>query len=173
MEGFMKYRIVYLGCELTSSVANELISQLLILNSINHNDIDMYINSPGGSTQDGFALIDVMRTIKADIQTICIGKAYSMAAVVLAAGKKGKRLITENSEVMIHRAWGKVEGDSDNFEVYSRRMKKTEERIVHYLSQWTNMTADQVQSNIKNDFFMNAAQSTEWGFTDRVLQHEK
>lgn len=170
----LAHRILFLSEEITPSVANTIISQLLLLDAQNPSQqIDLYINCPGGSVVDGLAIIDAMQGISAPISTICIGQASSMGAWILAAGSKGKRYATPNAEIMIHQVAAHFAGQTSDIRIYMERMLSLQNRLVKMLSLWTGQPEERIKQDMEHEFFMNAEQAKEYGIIDHILQPRK
>ena len=165
----LKDRIIFLSGEITDEVANTIVSELLYLDSINHNDISLYINSPGGSITSGMAIMDTMNYIKSDVSTICIGIAASMAAFLLSCGQKEKRYILPNAEVMIHQPLGGVNGQATEIKIAAERILKLKDKLNKLLSENTNKPLEKVQIDTDRDYFMNANEAKEYGIIDKIL----
>ena len=169
----LKDRIILLTGEINDNTANIVVSELLYLDSINHNDINIYMNSPGGSITSGMAIYDTMNYIKSDVSTICIGMAASMAAFLLSSGKKGKRFILPNSEVMIHQPLGGASGQATEIKIAAERILKLKEKLNVILSNNTGKDLDKVSNDTERDYFMDANEALEYGIVDKVLIEEK
>ncbi len=165
----LKDRIVFLSGEITDDVANTIVSELLYLDSINHQDISLYINSPGGSITSGMAIFDTMNFIKSDISTICIGMAASMAAFLLSSGTKGKRYILPNAEVMIHQPLGGATGQATEIKIAAERILKLKKKLNEILSNNTNQNIKKIEQDTERDYFMNAKEALEYGIVDKIL----
>ena len=165
----LKERIIFLSGEITDDVANIIVSELLYLDSINHNDISLYINSPGGSITSGMAIMDTMNYIKSDVSTICIGMAASMAAFLLSCGTKGKRYILPNAEVMIHQPLGGVSGQATEIKIAAERILKLKNKLNKLLSENTNQKLEKIEIDTDRDYFMNANEAKEYGIIDKIL----
>ena len=163
-------RIIFLGTPIDDQVANLIVAQLLHLDGEDSDkDISLYINSPGGSVYAGLAIYDTMNFIKADVQTICIGIAMSMGALLLAGGAKGKRFALPNSRIMIHQVSGGFEGQASDIEIHAREALKVRTRMDEILAHHTGQPLDKVARDTERDNFMSAEQATEYGIIDRVL----
>ena len=163
-------RIIFLHEPVTRESSNRVIEQLLILDARDKKDeIDLYINSSGGSVTDGFAIIDTIHCIEAPVSTICTGQAASMAAWILAAGTKGRRFSTPNAEVMIHQVWSGITGQTSDVEILTKRLIKLQERLVTMLSTWTNQPPDKIKLDMERDFFMTAEEAKNYGIIDAIL----
>ncbi|EHR37768.1 ATP-dependent Clp endopeptidase proteolytic subunit ClpP [Facklamia languida] len=170
----LKDRIVMLSGPVDDNMANSVIAQLLFLDAQDPDkDIYLYINSPGGSVTAGLAIFDTMNFIKADVQTIVIGMAASMASVLLAAGTKGKRFALPNAEVMIHQPLGGAQGQATEIEIAARHILKTRERLNQILSEATGQPLDVINRDTDRDNFMSADQAKEYGLVDEVMENRK
>lgn len=169
----LKDRIILLTGEINDNTANIIVSELLYLDSINHNDISIYINSPGGSITSGMAIYDTMNYIKSDVSTICIGMAASMAAFLLSSGKKGKRFILPNSEVMIHQPLGGAQGQATEIKIAAERILKLKGKLNRILADNTGKPLDKIENDTERDYFMDAKESKEYGIIDEILINEK
>lgn len=170
----LKDRIVMLSGPVDDNMANSVIAQLLFLDAQDPDkDIYLYINSPGGSFTAGLAIFDTMNFIKADVQTIVIGMAASMASVLLAAGTKGKRFALPNAEVMIHQPLGGAQGQATEIEIAARHILKTRERLNQILSEATGQPLDVINRDTDRDNFMSADQAKEYGLVDEVMENRK
>lgn len=165
----LKERIIFLSGEITDEIANTIVSELLYLDSINHNDISLYINSPGGSITSGMAIMDTINYIKSDVSTICIGMAASMAAFLLSCGTKGKRYILPNAEVMIHQPLGGVSGQATEIKIAAERILKLKNKLNKLLSENTNQKLEKIEIDTDRDYFMNANEAKEYGIIDKIL----
>ncbi|MBK6689131.1 MAG: ATP-dependent Clp endopeptidase proteolytic subunit ClpP [Deltaproteobacteria bacterium] len=170
----MKDRIVFLGMEVTDDLANVIVAQLLFLESEDpEKDVNLYINSPGGSVSAGLAIYDTMQYVRCPISTICIGQAASMAAVLLAAGAKGKRKALPNSRVMIHQPLGGARGQASDIEIQAREIMKTKELLNGILSKHTGQPMDRLVKDGDRDYYMSAIQAKEYGLIDEVVIGKK
>ena len=159
----MKDRIVFLGTEVTDDIANVIVAQLLFLESEDpEKDVNLYINSPGGSVSAGLAIYDTMQYVRCPISTICIGQAASMGAVILAAGSEGKRRALPNSRVMIHQPLGGARGQASDIEIQAKEILKIKEKH-------TGKTSEQIQDDGDRDFYMSAMEAKEYGLIDEVV----
>jgi ATP-dependent Clp protease, protease subunit len=166
----LKDRIIMLGDEINDQVANSVIAQLLFLEADNpEKDISIYINSPGGSTTAGFAILDTMEYIKPEISTICIGMAASFGAMLLLAGTKGKRYALPNSEIMIHQPLGGARGQATEIEISARRILKLREHINQIISERTGQPVEKIAQDTDRDFFMSAQEALEYGIIDKII----
>lgn len=167
----LKERIIFLGGPIEDETANIVIAQLLFLESENSKkDISLYINSPGGSVTATLAMLDTMNHINADVSTVCVGLAASGAAVILSAGKKGKRYILPNAEVMIHQPWGGVQGQATDIEITARHIINTREKLNKILSKNTGQPLKQIEKDVDRDFFMNAEEAKKYGIVDEIYK---
>lgn len=166
----LRERIIFLGGPINDEVANLVIAQLLFLQSEDpKKEISLYINSPGGVVTAGLAIIDTMRHIQPAVSTVCVGMAASMAAVMLAAGEKGKRFILPNAEVMIHQPSGGAEGQAADIEITAKQILKLRERLNKILADSTGQTIKKIEGDVDRDFFMTAEESVKYGIVDKVL----
>ena len=164
-------RIVMLHDEVNSASASVIVAQLLYLESQDPTkDISLYINSPGGSVTDGFAIYDTMKYIKCDVSTICMGMAASMGAFLLSAGTKGKRLALPNSTIMIHQPLGGYKGQTTDMEIHTKYMLDTKSRLNQILAENTGKPLDIVKNDTERDNFMTAQQALEYGLIDKVIE---
>jgi len=167
----LKERIIFVGGMIDDDIANTVIAQMLFLESQdNTKDIRLYINSPGGSVTAGLAIFDTMRLVKCDVSTMCVGMAASMASVLLAAGKKGKRFVLPNSEVMIHRGMCGAEGQAADIEISARRILKLKEKMNHILAECSGQKFEKVTKDSDRDYFMSADEAVEYGLADEVIK---
>lgn len=167
-------RIIFLGTEINDTVANLVIAQLLFLEAMNREkDINLYINSPGGSVSATLAIYDTIQYIKPDVATICIGQAASGAAVILAAGAKGKRMALPNSRIMIHQPLGGAQGQVTDIEIHAREMVKIRDRLNELLAFHTGQPVEKIRRDTERDFFMSSEEAKDYGIIDRVLYPDK
>lgn len=167
----LKDRIIFLGSAIDDAVANTVIAQLLFLDSENHDqDIKLYINSPGGSVSAGLAIYDTIQYVKPDVSTICVGLAASMAAVILAGGKSGKRMSLPNAEIMIHQVMGGMEGQAADIKIHAEHILKIKGKLDKILVQHTNKTLSQIEKDTDRDKYMSAADALEYGLIDKVIK---
>ncbi len=165
----LKDRIIILSGEIDDVLSNSIIAQLLYLDSLNHEDIHLYINSAGGSTSAGMAIYDCMNYVKSDISTICIGMAASMAAFLLSSGEKGKRYALPNSEIMIHQPLGGVQGQAVEIKIAAERILKLKSKLNVLLAKNTNKSIEQIDKDTDRDYFMDANESLTYGIIDKIL----
>jgi len=169
----LKERIIFLGSAIDDAVANTVIAQLLFLESEDSKkDIKIYINSPGGSVTAGLAIYDTMQYVKPDITTLCVGTAASMAAVLLAAGTKGKRIALPNAEVMIHQVMGGAEGQATDIKIRAEHILKIKDRLNHILAKHTNQNLAKIDKDTDRDYFMSAEEARKYGIIDKVLSNK-
>jgi ATP-dependent Clp protease protease subunit len=169
----LKDRIVFLGSEIDDEVANLVVAQLLFLQAEDPDkDIQLYINSPGGSVTAGMAIFDTMQHIKPDVSTICIGMAASMAAVLLAAGAKGKRFALPNSEVMIHQPLGGVRGQAEDIRIHADWILKTKRQLNQILAERTGQPYERVEKDTDRDHFMSAEEAKAYGLIDAIIERK-
>ena len=167
----LKDRIIFLGEPIDDAVANTLIAQLLFLDTENSNeDIKIYINSPGGSVTSAMAMYDTIQHVKSDVSTICIGQAASAAAVLLAAGTKGKRMALPNARIMIHQVMGGVEGQQKDVEIQAREMLRMKNQINEILVKHTGQTMKKIEQDTDRDYFMSPDEAKKYGIIDKVIQ---
>jgi ATP-dependent Clp protease protease subunit len=166
----LKERIVFIGTPIDDTIASLVIAQLLFLESEDPDkDINVYINSPGGSVTSGLAIYDTMQYIRPDVSTICIGMAASMAAVLLAGGSKGKRTALPNARIMIHQPWGGVQGTASDISIQAEEILKTKKRINEILALHTGRTYDQLMKDTDRDYYLAAEEAKQYGLIDAVL----
>ncbi len=165
----LKDRIIILSGEITDASANIVVGELLYLDSLNHNDISLYINSPGGSITSGMAIYDTMNFIKSDVSTICVGMAASMGAFLLSSGSKGKRCCLPNSEVMIHQPLGGAEGQATEIKIVAERILKLKDKLNTILSKNTGQKLEKVEKDTERDHFLNAKEALDYGIVDKIL----
>ncbi len=166
----LKDRVVFVGTRIEDGMANAIIAQLLFLESeSSKEDIKMYINSPGGSVTSALAIYDTMRYVKPDIQTICVGMAASAAAILLASGASGKRMILPNAEVMIHQVLGGAEGQATDVDIHARHILATRDRLNKILSKHTRQKVSKIALDTERDHFMSADEALAYGIVDKVL----
>lgn len=167
----LKDRIVFLGGGVDDDVANLIIAQLLFLESEDpKKDISFYINSPGGSVTAGLAILDTMNHVKPAVSTVCVGMAASAAAVILAAGEKGKRYALPNSEVMIHQPWGGAQGQATDIEITAKHILATRDRLNKILAKNTGQPLEKIERDVERDYFMTADEAKKYGLVDTVFK---
>lgn len=170
----LKERIIFLGGPITDPVANTVIAQLLFLEHEDpKKDIQIYINSPGGSVTAGMAIYDSMQYVKPDVATMCVGIAASMGAFLLAAGEKGKRLALPNSEVLLHQVMGGAEGQAVEVEIAAKQIIKTKEKINQLLAKHTGQPLAKIEKDTDRDFWLSAEEAREYGIIDQIIKNHK
>ena len=166
----LKDRIVYLGTEVDDDVANIIIAQLLFLESEDpEKDVMLYINSPGGMVTAGLAIYDTMQHVRSPISTICVGRAASMGALLLAAGAKGKRFALPHARILIHQPLGGVSGQASDIEIHAREILHLRQTLNYLLVKHTGQSAERIGKDTERDFFMGAAAAKEYGIVDEVM----
>ena len=170
----LKDRIVFIDGEINDTMADLIVAQILFLESENPDkDISIYMNSPGGSVTAGLAIYDTMKYVKCDIQTICMGQAASMAAILLAGGTKGKRYALPSSRIMIHQPRGGVEGQESDISILAKEIIRLKKLSIEYLSNDTGKSVEKIAEDIERDFFMSAQEGKEYGIVDHVMPNRK
>lgn len=170
----LKDRIVFLGSTIDDHVANLVVAQMLFLQSENKDqDINIYINSPGGSVTAGLAIYDTMQFVQCDVATYCVGQASSMGAVLLAGGTAGKRHLLPGARVMVHQPWGGAQGDTTDITIQAAEMKRLKGHINELLAKHTGQKLKQIEKDTDRDFFMTAQQAKEYGIVDEVVESLK
>jgi ATP-dependent Clp protease protease subunit len=165
-------RIIFLGTPIDDQVANLVIAQLIHLESEDPDkDISIYINSPGGQVYSGLAIYDTMQFIRPDIQTICVGIAMSMGAVILSGGAEGKRLALPNAKILIHQVSGGFQGQATDIEIQARETIALKRRLEEILSEHTGRPTEQVAKDMERDYFMTSQEAQEYGIIDNVIAH--
>ena len=166
----LKDRIIFLGGPIDDHVANLIIAQLLFLASEDpKKDIVLYINSPGGAVTSALAMLDTMNYIKPDVATVCVGIAASAAAIILAAGQKGKRFALPNAEVMIHQPWGGAQGQATDIEITAKHIVATRDRLNKILAKATGQPLSKVEQDVERDYFMSAEEARKYGIVDDIF----
>lgn len=166
----LKDRIIFMGDQIADSVANTVIAQMLFLESEDPDkDINVYINSPGGSVTAGLAIYDTMQYIKPDIATICMGQTTSMAALLLAAGTKGKRYALPHGRIMIHQPLGGAQGQATDIDIHAREILKLRDELNEILARHTGQDMEKIRSDTERDFFMSSEEAREYGIIDKVI----
>ena len=166
----LKDRIIFLGGPIEDYTANIVIAQLLFLASEDpKKDIQLYINSPGGSVTATLAMLDTMNYIKPDVATVCVGIAASGAAILLAGGSKGKRFALPNAEVMIHQPWGGAQGQATEIEITAKHILGTRDRLNKILSKATGQTLSKIEADVERDYFMSADEAKKYGIVDEIF----
>ena len=166
----LKDRIIIINGEINDNLSNSIVAQLLYLDSINNDDISIYINSPRGSITAGMAIYDTMNFIKSDVITICVGMAASMAAFLLSSGKKGKRYALENSEVMIHQPLGGAQGQATEIKIAAERILKLKEKLNTILAEATGKDIVTIDNDTERDYFMDSTEALDYGIVDKILK---
>ncbi len=164
-------RIIFLGTPVDDQIANLIVAQLLHLESEDPDkDISLYINSPGGSVYSGLAIYDTMQFVKPDVQTICVGIAMSMGALLLAGGAEGKRMALPNSKILIHQVSAGFQGQATDIEIHAREIIKTRAKIDEIYAKHTGQPLEQVHTDMERDRFFKADEAVEYGLIDRILE---
>ena len=167
----LKERIIFLGGPISDMVANIVIAQLLFLeHEDSKRDIKLYINSPGGSVTAGLAIYDTMQYVKADVSTMCVGMAASMGAVLLAAGKKGKRFALPNADILLHQVMGGVEGQATEVEITARHILKIKDRLNQILAKHTSQSISKIDKDTDRDYYMSAEEAKQYGLIDEIIK---
>lgn len=167
----LKDRIIFLSDEVNDATASLVVAQLLFLDSEDPDkDINLYINSPGGSITAGMAIYDTMQYTKADVSTICVGMAASMGAFLLTAGAKGKRYALPNSEIMIHQPLGGTQGQATDIQIHAERIIKMKEKLNKMLSEATGQTLEKIKQDTERDNFMSAEEALKYGLIDKIVE---
>jgi ATP-dependent Clp protease, protease subunit len=167
-------RIIFLGTQVDSQIANLINAQLLHLESEDPDkDINLYINSPGGSVYDGLSVYDTIQFIKPDVATTCVGIAMSMGALLLAGGAKGKRMALPNAKILIHQVWGGFQGQATDIEIHARETIALKRRLEEIMSNHTGADLEKVSKDMERDYFMTADEAKEYGIIDNVIEHRK
>jgi ATP-dependent Clp protease protease subunit len=170
----LKDRIIVLSDEVNDVTASLVVAQMLFLEAEDPDkDIQLYINSPGGSVSSGFAIYDTMQYVKPDVSTICVGMAASMGAFLLAAGAKGKRFALPNSEVMIHQPLGGARGQATDIKIHADWILKIKSKLNNILSERTGQPLEKVERDAERDFFMSAEEAKAYGIVDEVMERRK
>lgn len=164
-------RIIFLGTPVDDQIANLIVAQLLHLESEDpEKDVSLYINSPGGSVYAGLAIYDTMQFIKPDVQTICVGIAMSMGALLLGAGSEGKRMALPNAKIMIHQLSGGFSGQATDIEIHAKEALETRRRLDEIIAKHTGKDLETVKHDTERDYFMDATEAQEYGIVDRVIE---
>ena len=166
----LKDRIIFLDGEIADVTADLVVAQLLFLESQDpERDISLYINSPGGSVTAGLAIYDTIQHIRPDVQTICLGQAASMGAVLLACGAPGKRLALPSSRILIHQPWGGAQGQARDIGIQAREILRLKKLLIQYFADHTGKTIETISNDLERDYFMSAAEAKEYGIVDDIL----
>lgn len=167
----LKDRIVFIGTPIDDVVSNLIIAQILFLQMEDpEKDINIYVNSPGGSVTAGLAIYDTIRFVKCDVATYCVGQAASMGAVLLAAGTKGKRYSLPHARVMIHQPWGGTEGTATDISIHAKEILKLKDQLNKILSKHTGQPLERIEKDSDRDFFMSANEAKDYGIVDYVIE---
>ena len=170
----LKDRIIFVDGEIFDESADAVVAQILYLESENpEKDINMYINSPGGSVTAGLAIYDTMQYVKCDIQTICMGQAASMGAILLAGGTIGKRYALPSSRVMIHQPWGGAQGQESDIAIQAKEIVRLKELSIRYFAEQTGKSEEQVAKDMERDFYMSAEEAKDYGIVDHIMTSAK
>ncbi|MCL2270491.1 MAG: ATP-dependent Clp protease proteolytic subunit [Treponema sp.] len=170
----LKDRIVFIDGEINDLTADMVVAQLLFLDGQDtEKDINLYINSPGGSVTAGLAIYDTMQYVKSDVQTICLGQAASVAALIVAAGAESKRLILPSSRMIIHQPWGGASGQARDIGIQSKEIVRLKKMTIEYFARATGKEPDKIAADIERDFYMSAEDAVAYGMVDRILTREK
>ena len=169
----LRDRIIILSGEIDDSMANSIVAQLLYLDGINHDDISIYINSPGGSITAGMAIYDTMNFIGSRVSTICVGMAASMAAFLLSSGEVGMRYCLENAEVMIHQPLGGAQGQATEIKIAAERILKLKKKLNKILSLNTGKSLRKIEKDTERDYFLDSKEALQYGIIDDVLKNKK
>jgi ATP-dependent Clp protease protease subunit len=170
----LKERIIFLGGPISDAVANTVIAQFLFLdNQDSKKDIKLYVNTPGGSVTAGMAVYDTMQHVKAPVSTICVGLAASMGAVLLAAGKNGKRFALPNSEILLHQVMGGAEGQASEIEITAKHIIKIKDRLNHVLAKHTGQPLSRIEKDVDRDFWLDPKEAKEYGIIDEIIKTKK
>lgn len=170
----LKERIIFLGTAINDEVANLVIAQMLFLEAEDPaKDIHLYINSPGGEVAAGLAVYDTMQYVKPDVTTICMGQASSMGAILLAAGRKGKRFALPNSRIMIHQPLAGVQGQASDISIHAKEILRVRERLNGIMAHHTGQPIERIQNDSDRDFFMSPKEALEYGLIDRIMETKK
>lgn len=165
----LKDRIIFLSGEVNDNVASIIVSELLYLDAQNHDDIYLYINSPGGSVTSGLAIYDTMNYIKSDVRTIVVGMAASMGAFLLSSGTKGKRCALPNAEVMIHQVLGGAQGQATDIKIHAEHILKTKKKLNEILASNTGKSVNRIIKDCERDNFMSAKEALNYGLIDEII----
>ena len=166
----LKDRIIILSGEIDDAIANSIVAQLLYLDGVSHDDISLYINSPGGSISAGMAIYDTMNFIDSKVSTICVGLAASMAAFLLSSGERGKRYALLNSEVMIHQPLGGAQGQATEIKIAAERILRLKKKLNRILANNTGKKINVIERDTERDYFMDSSEALEYGIVDEILK---
>ena len=168
----LKNRIIFISGEINDSLANQVVASLLYLDSLSHDDISLYINSPGGSVTAGFAIYDTMNFIKSDVATICLGMAASMGAFLLSSGEKSKRYALPNADIMIHQPLGGTEGQATDIKIVADRIILLKKKLNKILAKNTSQSIKKIEKDTERDYYLSAKEAKEYGLIDFVIQNK-
>lgn len=167
----LKERIIFVGGPITDQMANIVIAQLLFLaHEDSKKEIQLYLNTPGGSVTAGLAIYDTMQFVKPDVSTMCVGMAASMGAVLLSAGKKGRRFALPNSEILLHQVMGGAEGQASEVEITARQILKIKDRLNHVLAKHTGQSVQKIEKDTDRDFYLNPEEALKYGLIDQIMK---
>ena len=170
----LKERIIFIGTAINDDIANLIIAQMLFLQGEDTDkDVNLYVNSPGGSVTAGLAIYDTIQFLKCDVTTYCVGQAASMAAVLVATGTKGKRYALPNARILIHQPWGGVQGQASDISIQANEILRLRDSLNRILSHHTGKSLDTISKDTERDFFMTAADSAKYGIVDEVIANRK
>lgn len=170
----LKDRIIFIGSAIDDNVANLVIAQMLFLQNENKSqDINIYINSPGGSITAGLAIYDTMQFVKCDVATYCIGQAYSMGAILMAAGTKGKRYSLPHTRIMLHQPWGGMQGTATDINIQAEEILRMKKVLNDILVKHSTQTLEKVEDDVDRDFFMSSTEAKDYGLVDEVVESLK
>ena len=169
----LKDRIIILNGEINDNTANIIVAELLYLDSESHDDINIYINSPGGSITAGVAIYDTMNFVKSKVSTICLGMAASMAAFLLSSGEKGKRMALPNAEVMIHQPLGGAQGQATEIKIAAERILKLKEKLNKIMANNTGKDLKQIENDTERDYFLSSEEAKNYGLIDKIIENKK
>lgn len=166
----LKDRVVFIGTPIDDTIANLIIAQILFLQMDDANkDINVYVNTPGGSVTAGLAIYDTIQFVKCDVSTYCVGQAASMGALLLAAGRKGKRFSLPHARVMIHQPWGGAQGTASDISIHAKEILKLKDDLNKILARHTGQPLERIEKDTDRDFFMSAQEAKEYGIVDQVI----
>ena len=169
----LKDRIIILNGEINDQTSNIVVAQLLYLDSESNEDIELYINSPGGSITSGMAIYDTMNFIKSKVSTICIGMAASIAAFLLSSGEEGKRMALPNSEIMIHQPLGGASGQATEIKIAAEHILKVKNKLNKILAKNTGKTIEQIEQDTERDYFLSSKEAKNYGLIDKIIENKK
>ena len=169
----LKDRIIILNGEINDNTANIIVAELLYLDSESHDDINIYINSPGGAITAGMAIYDTMNFVKSKVSTICLGMAASMAAFLLSSGEKGKRMALPNAEVMIHQPLGGAQGQATEIKIAAERILKLKEKLNKIMANNTGKDLKQIENDTERDYFLSSEEAKNYGLIDKIIENKK